>query len=193
MDYVIGYGTLLSRWSARVTLGREPAAPRRLAPVVVHGYRRLFNARPAKYESSRRLNGPPIERGAMNVEPAEGGRFNGLAISVTRDELVALDVREESYARVRVDASPFGRAGQTFRAFTYMVPLHSHRLCRSIDELLPRWLDICLARAGCLELGREFLDMYDETTYLADGETLMVEHYRRRVPMFDRLTLEAHV
>ena len=41
----------------------------------------------------------------LNIEPATGGRVNGVVFPVTADELDALDVRERNYERVDVTDS----------------------------------------------------------------------------------------
>jgi hypothetical protein len=188
MDYVIGYGTLLSRASIARTLPAEAIAAKAFTPEVLPGFRRVFNVRPARYHSSFRLNGLPIERAAMNAEPDAGAKFNGLAFPVTEDELAALDRREASYIRIRVTAREFSRPQRAVRAFLYTVAPRSAKRTSDIRRLLPRWDDIVIARTGCLAYGNAFLDAYDRTTYLADGRTRMVDYYRARVPMFDWLT-----
>ena len=97
--FLVGYGTLLNRGSLGNSIGQEAAGTKRILPAVVHHYRRLFNLRPTHYDTSHRLSQAGIENAAMNVESSQGSSFNGLAFSVTREELAVLDQRERYYVR----------------------------------------------------------------------------------------------
>ena len=44
---------------------------------------------------------------------------------------------------------------------------------------MPNWRDIVYARTGAYRISEDFGDYYDQTTYLADGESLTVDNYRR--------------
>ena len=49
---------------------------------------------------------------------------------------------------------------------------------RDIEKLMPLWRDIVWARTGAYRIGETFGRCYDETTYLADGRTLVIDRYR---------------
>ena len=46
-----------------------------------------------------------------------------------------------------------------------------------LDQLLPRWLDIELGRTGSYRISSDFGRAFDQTTYLADGATLVADRY----------------
>lgn len=174
---LVGYGTLLYRASLSRTIG-DSAHEKAMHPVAVPDFRRLFNLRPDHYEPSHRLSPEGIEAGAMNVEPAADAWFNGLAFRVAAQELERLDRRERYYRRLPVRLLDFATREPMGEGFVYSVAPDSPRLERRIDRLLPRWDDIAWAREGAFAITAEFGRAFDETTFLADGRTLVAERYR---------------
>lgn len=178
---LVGYGTLMSRASLASTVGDQghhiPSTP-----VVIHGYRRLFNLRPDHYEPSRHLTREPLEAGALNIEPAAGARFNGVALAVSRTELAALDAREPYYRRIQVDAYRFGDGASVGNVEVYASEPDQPWIQRDPALLWPRWKDVLLARGGAYGVGHGFGVLFDETTFLADGSTLLVDAYRDHLP-----------
>lgn len=175
---LIGYGTLLFPPSVEHTIGRAPQHARVALPVVVHGFRRLFNLRPDHYEASTVWNRPGVENAGMNVERATDASFNGLAFTVTSEELDRLDRREYAYDRVTVDAHDFESGELVGPGHVYSSPPDASRIERDPDRLLPLWRDVVWARAGAYEVGHRFGEAFDRTTYLADGRTLVADRYR---------------
>lgn len=178
---LLGYGTLLHRESLARTVG-EPALERPLTPAVVPGYRRLFNVRPGDYEPSYRLSRRPIEAAAMNIEAAPGAWLNGLLFAVSEVDLEALDARESGYRRIRVAFRSCPGGTPVGEAFTYLAGPDAPGICRDPSRLMPRWRDVVLARAGAYAVGRAFGEMFDRTTYLADGESPMIDVYGPHLP-----------
>jgi len=174
---LIGYGTLLSQASLGNTIGGNAASQKRFVPVVVQGYRRLFNLRPDHYEPSCVLGVAGVEAAAANVEPAVGERFNALAFPVSADELAQLDARERYYERVETAVATFGDERPFGAAFVYVSRPDARWIERDPMKLLPLWRDIELARGGAYGVGADFGAAYDRTTYLADGETLLAQRY----------------
>ncbi len=174
---LVGYGTLLHKGSLGHTIGSDAADEKGILPVVVHGYRRLFNLRPTHYESSSKLTTGGIENAAMNVEPAPDSSFNGLGFDVTLDELEALDERERYYERVVEPLHHFETDELLGEGHFYVSKPDAEWIERDPDRLLPLWRDIVWARGGSYGVGHRFGLYFDETTYLADGVTLMVERY----------------
>ncbi|MCB1021478.1 MAG: gamma-glutamylcyclotransferase, partial [Acidobacteria bacterium] len=118
--FLVGYGTLLNQGSLGHSIGQDAAGAKRIVPVIVEGYRRLFNLRPTHYESSSKLSARGIENAAMNVEPAPGARFNALAFSVTQDELAKLDQRERYYKRTSAPLLDFDSGESLGEGHFYM-------------------------------------------------------------------------
>ena len=176
--FLVGYGTLLHRGSLGHSIGHDSAENKRVVPVVVHGYRRLFNLRPTHYETSYKLHEEPIENAAMNVEPAAGAHLNGLGFSVTIDELESLDERERYYLRRAVPIHHFDTGELVGEGHIYISEPDASWIERDPGKLMPLWRDIVWARTGAYRVSEAFGRSYDETTYLADGRSLMVDCYR---------------
>jgi hypothetical protein len=186
---LVGYGTLLYRGSLGHSIGATPAESKPIIPVVVRDYKRLFNLRPEHYQSSNKLDVAGIELGAMNVEPSTGSSFNAVAMPVSVLELDILDRRERYYRRVAVPVHDFSTGEPVGVGHVYAADLGSHWLDRDVVRLLPRWQDIVWARTGAYAISHDFGQYYDATTYLADGETLMIDFYRHHLPNADDLAL----
>jgi len=175
---IVGYGTLLYRASLGGTIGGDSAEERPMRPVVVSGYRRLFNLRPEHYESSTVLSDAGNESAAMNVETAPGSSLNGLAFEVTPDELILLDRRERYYARSEATLYDFDTGERIGTGAIYAAAPGARWLESDTELLLPQWRDIEWGRAGAYAVSREFGEFFDRTTFLADAETLVVDRYR---------------
>lgn len=179
---LVGYGTLLSNASLVRTLGERAVEAKRFVPVVIEGFRRLYDLRPPMYEPSRVLGLEAQEAAAANIEPAPGERFNALAFAATLEEVDRLDEREYEYERIVVELASF-ESGRPFgRAFAYSSRPDAPWIERDPRRLLPRWRDVELARGGAYAVGRSFGELFDRTTYLADGRTLLAEFLRARLP-----------
>jgi hypothetical protein len=176
--FLVGYGTLLNRGSLGQSIGQASAQQKRIVPVLVRDYRRLFNLRPAHYATSFKLIQEPIENAAMNVEPAPGASFNGLAFEATATEFDALDRREQYYRRTATPVYDFDSGACIGHGHFYVSDPDASWIIRDVGRLLPLWRDIVWARTGAYRIGNAFGRCYDETTYLADGRTLMIDRYR---------------
>jgi hypothetical protein len=193
-NLLVGYGTLMSRDSVAGTVG-DSAMRKPFLPVVVSGYQRLFNLRPDKYQPSFFRTDQPLEVAAMNVTPLDGARFNGLAFPVTDDDLAALDERERYYERVWVPILAFeGRREAEGRyvaqrspislgnAWVYSAGPDAPAVFDASDGFLPHWRDVVVAREGAYAVSEVFGKMFDQTTYMPDGRTLVAEEYRDDLP-----------
>jgi len=180
--FLVGYGTLLNRASLATTLG-PGAETKRAIPVLVEGYRRLFNLHPTHYEPSYHLTPEPLEVGAMNVQRAPGFHFNGLAFSLSLQELEALDERERYYERIWASTVRFPGGEILGEAFVYSAAPGSPWVVDDPTLIQPHWRDVVLARRGAYAVGRDFGELFDATTYLADGETLVVDAIGNELPL----------
>ena len=187
--FLVGYGTLLHRGSLGHSIGRESAEEKRALPVLIRGYRRLFNLRPTHYATSFKLTREPIENGAMNVEPAPGESFNGIAFDATPDELEALDRRERYYRREAAPVFHFDSGEPLGEGHFYVSEPDASWIVRDPAKLMPLWRDIVWARTGAYRLGEAFGRCYDETTYLADGRTRVIDRYRDVIEEVDDVAL----
>ena len=175
---LVGYGTLLLLGSLGQTIGAVSATAKPVRKVIVRDYRRLFNLRPDHYESSDKLGLAPLECGALNVEPEPGFKLNALAFPVTEAELRELDRRERYYERRFVPLLDFDSEQPVKPGFVYTAAPDSPHIESDPARLLPLWRDVVWTREGSRRLGERFLQVFDTTTYLADGRTLVVDRYR---------------
>ncbi|MDB4286133.1 gamma-glutamylcyclotransferase [bacterium] len=173
-----GIGTLLLQESLGDTVSQENVGTKRFTPMVIEGYKRLFNVSCEHYTVENRMGKGFIERGAANIEPAEGAKVNGIAFWVNHSELANLDKRERYYKRIEVPCTDFETGESLGNCHIYMSPLEAEWINRDLNGLLPLWRDIVYARVGAYRIGEAFGKMFDETTYMGDGETLMVDYYK---------------
>ena len=108
---LFGYGSLVLRESASMTLGRLIGE---LRPARLHDWRRRFSQRRDNLTCEKTFE---CEGGwrpewilGLNVEEgeAEAGPVNGVVIELTEAELDRLDIREIRYDRVEVTGSVLG-------------------------------------------------------------------------------------
>ncbi len=182
---IVGFGTLLLQESLGDTVAGD--RPKKLTPIIVKNYRRLFNLLPDHYEASNFLRTDGTEIGAANIEPAEGAHFNGVCFSVVKNELENLDKRERYYKRSIVPYSDFVTGEELGMCHVYESPLDARWLVRNTDDLLPLWRDIVYARVGAYRISNAFGKMYDATTYLADGKTRMINYYKEYINALENL------
>ncbi len=177
---IAGFGTLLLQESLGDSVGQNQAK-KKFTPIVIKNYRRLFNLLPDHYEADNRLRQDNTEIGAANIEQAEGFEFNGLCFEADAADLDSLDKRERYYVRSQVPCFDFYSGEEIGICQVYESPLDARWLRRDLKELLPLWRDIVYARVGAYRIGEDFGKMYDATTYLADGETLLVDYYKEHL------------
>lgn len=180
---IVGFGTLLLQESLGDTIGGE----KKFRPIIVKNYRRLFNLLPDHYEADNRLRTDNSEIGAANIEPAPGEQFNGLSFEANASDLENLDSRERYYKRSIVPYFDFETGEDLGMCHVYESPLEARWLLRNTDELLPLWRDIVYARVGAYRISEAFGKMYDATTYLADGKTLMIDYYKEHLAALEDL------
>lgn len=174
-SYIVGYGTLLYTESVGDTIGAS-AGKKLYLPVMVHGFKRLFNLLPSHYNPSFKISKMPVEKAAANIIVSPGSKFNGLAFQVNEVELAEIDRRESHYLRHETSIYDFVSGELMGKAFVYVATKEKATLTDDAC-FLPDWEDISWARTGAYRHGEEFGEMYDRTTFLADGKTLVVKRY----------------
>ena len=173
--HIVGYGTLLYTESVGDTIG-SAANEKVYKPVVIYGFKRLFDLLPTHYKPSFKISNLPVEKAAANVTEYPGARMNGLAFEVSKAELDALDQREKHYNRYETTLYDFKSGASIGTGLVYAANKNMATLTND-PAFLPDWEDISWARTGAYRHGPEFGRMYDQTTFLADGETLVVDRY----------------
>lgn len=185
---LVGYGTLLLQESLGHTVGADGAKTKKYKPIIIKNYRRLFNLLPDHYEADNRLFSDGREKGAANIEPAQGSQFNGLCFEADANDLENLDKRERYYKRSIVPYFDFETGAALGECHVYESPLDARWLLRDTEKLLPLWRDIVYARVGAYRISEAFGKMYDETTFLADGKTRLIDYYKNHLKDLEDLT-----
>lgn len=176
----LGYGTLLYKASAYATL-QGNSLYHECIPVRVSGLKRVFDVRPDHYEASSVLHGLPkgcAEAGAMNVVIDMDCAINGVVFEVTEDESSHLHRRERYYDSEFFQVHEFSSGEPMGSARCYICRDHSPWVENDVAKLMPLWRDIQWARTGAYGISDEFGFFFDETTFLANGTTLVVDAYR---------------
>jgi hypothetical protein len=173
--YIVGYGTLLYADSVGDTIG-SAAKTKVYHPVIIYGFKRLFNLLPSHYKPSFKISKMPLEKAAANIIASGESKFNGLAFEVSEAELADIDKRERSYKRIETIMYDFKSGEPKGTAFVYSAD-EQKAILSDDPSYLPDWEDISWARTGAYRHGKEFGKMYDRTTFLADGSTLVCERY----------------
>lgn len=173
-----GYGTLLLRESLGDTVSQESAEQKELIPVVIEGCKRLYNLVPDHYVAEDRIGRGPIEKAAANSIFAEGHSFNAIAFRVKTSELEMLDKRERYYKRVSAPCLEFPSGKKLGECYFYMSEPDARWIENDISKALPLWRDIVYARVGSYRISEDFGKLYDATSWMADGNTLVVDYYR---------------
>lgn len=145
---IVGYGSLLSHDSLKETI-----KDKRLIPVIVKGYKRVFNLIDSK-------NGD-----ALDVEESKGSEINGVLFEVNESELAKLQEREDGYVPRKTLAYDFKskeKIGDCFLFIDYVdVDYENHKPDKNY---------FLLCREAAYNFGEEFGMFWDETTFLSSGE-----------------------
>lgn len=165
---LLGYGSLINRESAARTLTSEV-----LTPTVAIGARRIFN-----YELNRPSLAPltdPRARAVLNVVITRQREdlVNGMLIEVPREDIKPLRDREIRYDLKPVACIDWNCRGE--RPFVgYILECRDEQpdgkqVTRTDIEPNHRYYRRC--RDGVTAVDEEFLQLWLDTTYLADGKT----------------------
>ena len=175
---LVGYGSLLNRDSAARTIKDTPREGH--PPVLALGARRVFNyVIPGARLKSYGGNFPPRERAALNVDytrsPADA--LNGRLLTVAPPDLAALREREFGYDLRPVVCVRWGEWEAAPFTASVLVAAEGTRGGRQVidNDALPHPLYAGLCRAGAHAVSEAFLQLYLETTFLADRKTSLAE------------------
>jgi hypothetical protein len=171
---VVAYGSLLNAASAAQTFrDSSPASPRR--PVIAFGVRRIFN-----YEMppGGGRYGPPTSpraNAALNIRTTAdiNDAVNGILVETTLEDIPALRAREVGYDLVPVACLGWNQTKEP-PSLAYILSSPNEPRAgrkRTNDTLKPHREYYRVCRRGAAEVGKEFLNFWLSTTYLADGVT----------------------
>ena len=169
---MVGYGSLVNIKSAAVTL--QDKSLKRNRPVIAFGARRIFNyIMPKNVERY----GPVSDHNcaALNVQTTNKitDTVNGILFEITLDEISAIRSREIGYDLVPVATKNWNEnKDPPFLAYILRCLDRPHiekKLTSS--NIVPHKKYYLTCRDGALQLGKDFLQFWLVTTYLADGVT----------------------
>jgi len=104
--YVFGYGSLMHPESVFKTLPGLRGSSMELVPVRLKGFRRSWSAISHNRVGARTAGGKiPTFLSFMNIEKAQGDSALGVLVPVSKNDLRALDSREEFYVRLDITKS----------------------------------------------------------------------------------------
>lgn len=173
-NYIIGYGSLISRVSRLRTIPSAQIA----YPIKVKGYTRGWWARTGVYGYSTTFLGcvSTSDFRKFEGEKENDDYFNGVVFEVSDEELVSADKREKGYLREKV---PFGsiefygempELDTDGNFFVYLnqfeTPDQFFLAFPSVDmPVVQSYVDICLE--GCIEIEQEY-SAYPIQEYTSD-------------------------
>ncbi len=178
----IAYGTLINRHSIGTTLSNAVIE----GPVIASGVRRIFNfvLEDGNYQDCGgryARSAHPHRRATLNVLHTEHShdRLNGVLFSVPVGELQALAEREYGYDVVAVECAGADEASWAY-IFTASKasPQIGHRVA---DDVLPNESAVTTCLAGAATYGKEFLEGWIDSCYLADETPLRDDPYYKNL------------
>ncbi len=138
---------------------------------------------------------PPPEVSAMEL-PHQPQRLPRLEVAdpLRRhvDRRSGLRIAAGAYDRLGVEATDFETGTLLGPCHIYSSKPDARWIERDPGKLLPQWRDVVWARAGAYRIGRRFGETFDQTTYLADGETLVADRYRDHLSAGEPPRAEEH-
>jgi hypothetical protein len=175
---LVGYGSLLNQHSIAKTIEARP--PEGYPPVLALGARRVFNyVIPAAKLKAYGGTFGQREHAALNVDYTQSAAnaLNGRLIMVSTMDISRLRAREFGYDLRPVACLPWNdKHAKPFTAFV-LVAVKPARNGRQLldDEALPHPSYYRVCREGARAVSETFLQVYLQTTYLADHKTTLVE------------------
>lgn len=146
---VVGYGSLMSHDSLRETIGDK-----RFIPVLVKGYKRIFDINRIKGENSD----------ILNLEKSPKSKFNAIMFSVSDKELEKLRKREEGYELEQIPVYHFKSKDKLGNCFVFVDRI-------DLDKtMLPSKSYFLLCREAAYHINKKFGQVWDETTFVSTGE-----------------------
>ncbi len=151
---LIGYGSLLSHKSFHT----EATNTRVIGPVIVKGYKRIFNISETKAGDSD----------VLNLKKSKGSEFNGLLFEVDDEELERLSIREEGYNLEEVECYDFKTGKELGKAITCI----DYYILIDRKKGLPERSYFILCREAAYQISQSFGKKWDETTFTSTGEKI---------------------
>ena len=152
MEYAfVGYGSLMSHKSLRKTI-----SDKKFKPVIVKGYKRIFNVKDYKTDGSD----------VLNLEKSKENYLNGVFFHVNEEELRKIKIREDDYELQKVNVYDFNTKKRINKCFLVV----DHYLFLDRKKGKPNRSYFVLCREAAYHISKKFGVMWDNTTYVLSGE-----------------------
>jgi cation transport regulator ChaC len=151
--YYVAYGSLMDHRALT-----ESIPDRHFTPVVIKGWRRIFDVRDVRSK----------EPDVLNAEKLRGHDFNAVLFQVSHSELRKLMKRETEYKLTRVKAHEFLTGKMLCGCFM----VTDRGVGIDTTGLKPNRSYFIECRRAAYHVSNEFGRYYDETTFISDGEKL---------------------
>ncbi len=150
---IVGYGSLLSHKSLRKTFSNK-----QFHPVVVKGYKRIFNVR------DYQLKNPDV----LNLKKSRNSFFNGVLFEISALELNKLRKREGIYNIEETKCYDF-KTKKSLGNCLICIDYH-----KAIDHHHnnPNKSYFILCREAAYHINKEFGKTWDETTFTSSNEKI---------------------
>lgn len=178
---VFGYGSLMNKGSLARTV--KQTAVDSMKPTIAFGVKRIFNYK-AKNTAHWGENQNPKEKAMLNLAQTLnlGSMANGVTIEVDKEDFNHLVSRETGYDLVPILVAAWDDViGQNPQlkikiAYTFIAAdeLRNHILYTS-TEFYPVRGYLNAIQCASKKFGEDFANMWDATTFLADGTTSVKE------------------
>ncbi len=179
---IFGYGSLMSPDIEVNKKSIRPENLKTLRPAIAFGVKRVFNRRGGISKTFNSTGLEPNERCFLNVVPTTNFNdvTNGVTIEVDQGDLVKLIARELGYDLVPLfiaswdDAVKESDGIEIKIAYTFIASsgLRDH-ISYTSNTLYPIRRYASLVERAAKFHGRVFWNLYQKTTWLADGTTLI--------------------
>jgi len=156
--YIFGYGSLINKKEIIATLQRKT----NILPVILcesFGMKRCLNT---KTKSGLKAFG-------IKCNKQKNTPINGVLFNIKKHDLKKFDNREESYKKIDIPLEFIHfirrKIPKNSHIYTYM-PVDSRVISKNDKNLMfcKYYLDLCVF--GCLNYGKQFVEMFFNTTYM---------------------------
>ena len=150
---IVGYGSLLSHESLRETLSNK-----HFHPVIVRGYKRVFNVK------DYQLKNPDV----LNLKKSRNSFFNGVLFHINKKELESLKKREDPYNLEETECFDF----KTKKSLGNCLICIDHHKATDHHHQNPNKSYFILCREAAYQISEEFGKTWDETTFTSSNEKI---------------------
>lgn len=150
---VAAYGSLISHKSIRQTI-----PDRHFTPVIVKGYKRVFNLNLFKDNC----------HDVLNIVKSKNSQFNGVLFKVNKPELLTLKEREIEYNLEEVWAYDFLTHKKLCKCFIFVDPF----LSLDKSNHTPHKSYFILCREAAYHISKEFGNYWDRNTFTSNNKPI---------------------